>query len=256
MRRIIVNADDCGKSVVVNQAIEHAIQEGQLSSTTIMANMDDLAGAYKLYDTYRSRVSFGWHINLTEGRPVKNSQILLDKGFYEETNNGICFCAQQFENSRYKLLDKNTREAIIDELCAQFEILSDNRFTISHIDSHHHIHTSLFMMKVIPEISRRFRITKMRNIRNMVPFSLSYLGRRFWTLSQKVLNKSIIIPEFFEDYSEFNKIFLERQLKIPENVTIELMCHPGHSLYHDDEFLSHRNVEKDYNARLITYYEL
>ena len=256
MRRIIVNADDCGKNVKVNQAIEQAILEGQISSTTIMANMDDLTGACKLYDTYHSYVSFGWHMNLTEGRPIKNSQLLLDKGFYEETNKGICFCAQQFENSRYRLLDQDTRKAIIDELCAQLEVLADNSFTISHFDSHHHIHTSLYMIKVIPEITRRFRITKMRNIRNVVPFSMDYIGRRLWTLSHKVLNRDIIIPDFFDDYAEFDKLFLGGDLKMPDNTTVELMCHPGHPLYHDDDLLARRNVGKDYHARLISYYEL
>lgn len=256
MTRIIVNADDCGKNVIVNQAIEKSIQDRQLSSTTIMANMDDLSGAYKLYDTYHSEVSFGWHMNLTEGRPVKRNQLLLDKGFYEETHSGINFCAQRFEDARYKFLDKETRKAILEELCAQYEVLRDNKFSISHIDSHHHIHTSLFMIRIIPELTRRFHITKMRNIRNMVPFSANYLGRTFWTITQKLANPGIKMTDLFEDYAEFNKLFTRGQLKISNNATIELMCHPGHPLYHDEDFLSQRNVEKEYHANLITYYEL
>ena len=256
MKRIIVNADDCGKNVAVNRAIEKSIQEGKLSSTTIMANMDDLEGAYKLYDTFHSEVSFGWHMNLTEGRPVKSCQLLLDKGFYEETPGGICFSAQQFEDARYKFLDKETRKAILEELCAQYEVLRDNKFSISHIDSHHHIHTSLFMIRIIQELTRRFHITKMRNIRNMVPFSLNYLGRNFWTMAQRVTNYDIKMTDLFEDYAEFNKLFTRGQLKISDNATIELMCHPGHPLYHDEDFLSQRNVEKEYHANLITYYEL
>ena len=70
--RIIINADDCGLSEIVDKEIEYCIRHGLISSTTIMANMDDFEGARRLYDTYGNAVSFGWHMNLTEGEPLTN----------------------------------------------------------------------------------------------------------------------------------------------------------------------------------------
>ena len=83
MERYIINADDCGKSVIVNKAIEASIINGLITSTTVMANMDDFAGAVRLFQEYGSRISFGWHINLTEGEPLSSSQLLLDNGYTE-----------------------------------------------------------------------------------------------------------------------------------------------------------------------------
>ena len=42
--KFIVNADDCGYSVHVNEHIKTAIALGHVSSTTIMANMNDFEG--------------------------------------------------------------------------------------------------------------------------------------------------------------------------------------------------------------------
>lgn len=47
--KLIINADDCGKSKDVNVAINHFIEAGKITSTTIMANMDDLDGAARLF---------------------------------------------------------------------------------------------------------------------------------------------------------------------------------------------------------------
>lgn len=47
--KIIINADDCGYSEKVNAAIEDCILKNAITSTTIMANMDDFEGALRLY---------------------------------------------------------------------------------------------------------------------------------------------------------------------------------------------------------------
>ena len=96
MKRIIINADDCGMSLQVNEHIEQAILAGKISSTTVMANMEDFDGAVRLYKTYGSEISFGWHINLTEGSPLMYSQLLLDKGYYIEQGGRIVFNGKAF----------------------------------------------------------------------------------------------------------------------------------------------------------------
>ena len=50
--KLIINADDCGKNKEVNAAIGHFIEAGKITSTTVMANMDDLEGASRLFDEY------------------------------------------------------------------------------------------------------------------------------------------------------------------------------------------------------------
>lgn len=70
MIKVIINADDCGYSKLVDDHIANAIRSGKITSTTMMANMNDFEGALALYDTYKDEVSFGFHLNLTEGTPL------------------------------------------------------------------------------------------------------------------------------------------------------------------------------------------
>ena len=51
--KLIINADDCGKSKEVNAAIAKFIEAGKITSTTVMANMDDLEGAARLFRQYK-----------------------------------------------------------------------------------------------------------------------------------------------------------------------------------------------------------
>lgn len=44
MIQLIINADDCGYSKKVDEAIERAIICHRITSTSIMANMTDLVG--------------------------------------------------------------------------------------------------------------------------------------------------------------------------------------------------------------------
>ena len=91
MKRVIINADDCGASDFANHCIEDEIARGGVSSTTIMANMPGFNGAVEMYRKYHDTVSFGWHINLTYGEPLTQSQILLDKGFFLEKEGHVLF---------------------------------------------------------------------------------------------------------------------------------------------------------------------
>ncbi len=93
--KLIVNADDCGYSKAVNEAICRFIEAGKITSTTVMANMDDFDGAVRLFNQYREKISFGIHLNLTEGHPLLYSQELLDKGYYKEIG-GYLFECQRF----------------------------------------------------------------------------------------------------------------------------------------------------------------
>src|ERR1700734_1066609 len=68
---VIINADDFGMSSAVNSAILSGVEQGLVTSTSIMANMPGFEEAVRLereHDLLRGRV--GVHLNLTEGRPL------------------------------------------------------------------------------------------------------------------------------------------------------------------------------------------
>lgn len=101
MNRLVINADDCGRSVYDNLKIEEAINKGIITSTTVMANMEDLDGAVSLYEKYNDRISFGIHLNLSEGAPLVWSDIYRQTGFCVEDNGRMVFgfCVDEIKKS-------------------------------------------------------------------------------------------------------------------------------------------------------------
>jgi predicted glycoside hydrolase/deacetylase ChbG (UPF0249 family) len=132
--RLIVNADDYGKSPEANRAIERAVREGILTSTTVMANMpyyEEIAGLKSACPW----VSIGLHVNLTSGRPVLPPETvpsLVDsEGNFLSTNTFV-----------YRVwLGRIAREHMRAEIEAQLERLKKAAGSVSHFDSHHHIHS-------------------------------------------------------------------------------------------------------------------
>lgn len=249
MRRIIINADDCGMSTIVNAQIEKAILARKISSTTVMANMDDFEGALKLYNTYSKDISFGWHLNLTEGTPLLYSQLLLDYGYYIERGDHVEFNGKKFWK---KLLPKCVRDDIMKELITQYDKLSSSGIKISHMDSHQHIHTSPSMLLILPQLCNALDIRKVRNIRNYVPLSLSYIIRRLWGKQLLMRVNNSYTTQFFCSYKEFRE-----NPNIWNFKTLELMCHPGHpGKQFEEEVHLLMNDEIDSTHHIISYIEL
>lgn len=247
-RNIIINADDCGKSVTVDNAIEDAIKAGKISSTTIMANMDDFDGAVRLYNEYKDIISFGWHINLTEGEPLTNSQLLLDKGFYIEKEGKLVFNGKSYYS---KFLGSDMKNEIKKELLAQCTKLRDNGVEITHADGHHHIHTAPSMISIVPSFFREVGIKKCRHKKNYGVSTFSTILRDIWSLPYVI--RGIKMPNTLGDFVTYYNNPNLRQGKI-----VELECHPGHpDLHFKEEMQFVYYVEMDkLGAELITYKEL
>lgn len=247
MKKLIINADDCGMSKTVNEHIEQAILAGKITSTTIMANMNDFDGAIRLYKQYHNQISFGWHINLSEGSPLLYSQILLDKGFYKETSSGVIMNGKSFMR---KWLPSIAQNEIKKELLAQYTKLCDSGIDISHIDSHHHVHTSTWAITLIPKLLKDTKIYAMRNISNNYHFGISLLARLAWTGAMKLQISRLYLPDLLSSYQKFINI---GQLK--KGDVIELECHPGHPSYLDEEKLLRATILND-KYELISYRQL
>lgn len=218
-QRIIINADDCGKSGKVNIEIEKCIKNRKISSTTIMANMPAFDGAVKLYREYKNFISFGWHVNLTEGKPLTNSQLLLDTGYYVEKEGKVFFNGKSFWR---KFISPSMSREIVKELKKQYEVLCDNGISISHVDSHQHIHTSPGLFFLFPGLLKQLHIERCRRIRNNVNSVSGQLVRKIWTIPYKL--KNVRMTDSFCSFIDYCNIKKRRSL----GETIELMVHPGH----------------------------
>ncbi len=249
--KLIINADDCGKSVATDQAIGRLMEAGKLTSTTVMANMDDLEGAVKLYREFHGSASFGIHLNLTQGRPLTYSQELLDKGYCREMVGAISLDANHLRN---KWPSAGVQRALEKELCAQIEKVLDSGIHISHIDSHHHVHTSLMLMRLTPILSKRYGISKMRRMRNFVPgaSSVNIAMRNFWMTLMRLQNHAVEPTDFFCGYQEWHDVGMP---VFSADTTMELMCHPGAGSQEEDAQILATNFSTQ-DIELINYNDL
>lgn len=221
MRQIIVNADDFGINEVATAEIEHQIQAGRVSSTTVMANgmcLDEV----RRYAALHPEVSFGLHLCLSEFDSLTKSDVLKQAGLVNDEGQFIhkaIFCSRC-------LKEESVRKAIQDELNAQIDVVSSLGFPISHADSHHHVHTIYFLKDLFTEVLKDRGIDKIR------------LGGDFRTMRMKLhlslwlqrnrLNKyyknQFTTTDDFYSYAEF----LDAGCPFKDGMTVELMCHPGH----------------------------
>ncbi len=71
MQKLIVTADDYGMCDVVDKAIDAGIENGIITTTNVMLNMETLHNAKDLRERY-PHISVGIHWNVTTGRPVSD----------------------------------------------------------------------------------------------------------------------------------------------------------------------------------------
>jgi predicted glycoside hydrolase/deacetylase ChbG (UPF0249 family) len=263
MNRLVINADDCGRSVYDNQKIEEAIKKGLITSTTVIANMEDFSGAVRLYEKYKDRISFGIHLNLSEGEPLLWSDTYANSGFCVEEKGKMVFgfCVDEMKKSpaaakmkyQFSPLNNEMKSCIYHELKAQIEKVKKSGIEISHIDSHSHMHLSPFILPIVCELAKENGITKMRHARNRLGYNLKSFIYRGLNIYQYYHLRNFEKTSVFCSAREYDKI------KKDDNLTYELMCHPGITFGHFPEEMLYleQNIERfRYTCKLITYREV
>lgn len=246
MNAVIINADDCGVNKEVDAQIERFIQLGKITSTTVMANMEDLDGAKRLFDTYKVNISFGVHVNLTDGEPLTRSQALLDYGYYKEEDGKVVLNGYPFINKR---IPKRLHQEIINECVAQINKVRDYGINISHIDSHHLMLTSQSMISMTPTVLKLAGVKKMRRARNYIEKkTMSFYIRQAWFAYMKMQVKGLQSTDWFEMFTNFYNL---SNKGFRMNGSIELMTHPGGNYPQEDELM----LATDYNE-LFKGYEI
>lgn len=135
MRRLIVNADDLGADGGRNQGIFEAIGTGSVTSASILANGPGFGDALaKIHTLDGAQVSFGIHLNLSEGEPLSGGLRLL-------TGSGGPFLGKAA--TQRLLLRSGHAELeteVWKEVNAQIRRLKEAGVTIHHLDGHQHVH--------------------------------------------------------------------------------------------------------------------
>ena len=250
MRRLIINADDFGLTAGVNRAIEEAHQRGVVTSTTMMANAGAVEDAVARART--ARQSVGCHVVLIDGTPLlppQNVSSLIADGHGARFRDGWLAFASRALRKRF---DQNQLAAEVE---AQIRRIQQTGLTVTHVDSHKHVH---LLPPVLAPILRAAKACAVRAVRNpfvpLKPLALAHLVRRprLWTRYTEVKLLRRFSADFRRTVADAGMLTtdgtfgmvatgaLDEQLfaaivgSLPEG-TWELVCHPG---YCDEELRS------------------
>lgn len=155
MIRLIVNGDDYGLCPQVNLGVIRAHREGILTSTSLVANGAAWEQACQLSRTC-PRLSVGLHLNLTWGAPVlPAAQVasLVDQHgrFYSKW---IFIQRALFGAVNIKEMAAEAR--------AQVQRVQFAGVTLSHVDSHHHIHCLPIVGRLMAELAVQYGLLVLR----------------------------------------------------------------------------------------------
>jgi len=249
--RVVINADDFGYSSVVNEAIEHALHMGRISSATLMANGPSITEAIAIARQFPA-ASFGIHLNLTEFAPLSSRDALQRAGLVD--GDGVFL-----GNLRSLRPSPSLLQACFDELDAQIHFLLAQGIQPSHLDSHHHIHTVAWLFPVIYRLQTKYRIRKVRNTMNVYSLgserSPSLKLRIAKTLWQAM--NALCGSRFTQVFTGVH-IFLENPARkeFARARSIELMCHPGQQGFEGEteELLRADRPILEFPYRLCSYH--
>lgn len=146
MSKLIVNADDFGYCEAVNYGIISAHRNGIVTSTTIMANMPGFDHAVNLLKENKN-LGCGVHMTLSCNKPLNDKfKSLVDENgmFYRILNEEI--------------MSKIDLDEVYYELCSQIDKVKNSGIEITHLDSHHHIHTISYIKDIIKSIMDKYNL--------------------------------------------------------------------------------------------------
>lgn len=215
---VIVNADDLGMSHEVNEATFGLMSKGRISSATIIANAPAAREAANHVSRF-PKCSFGVHLNLTQFEPLtggSGSRLLVnERGQMSRANETARPSAERLR-------------AAYQELCAQIERVASLGVSISHFDSHHHVHTRPFFFPALKEAQRRYNIRRVRLSKNFyasgqpLPAGLLWKKRTYhWALKSWYRTHT---TDAFTELITYHRADAARKQSIAR---IELMVHPG-----------------------------
>lgn len=277
MIKLIVNADDFGLDPIVNNEISKGLQDGFITSVTILANSDYLDEVVQIINQ-NPKKSFGVHLNISYGQSITKNPVFKKYGIMGEDGKFIMKAAfNNCPNANAEL-----QKAIEEEWLAQINLLKDKGISLSHVDGHHHCHTWYGLADAlchvlnetgIKRVRSKFRYPLKKNaktiskmiackvlypIRNVIYHSnkakLRTIGDDIYQYDfrMKLLKQGFAMPDYFCSFNEFCSRYKAGELMLPDGCSIELMLHPGVKKYQNEN----KNMSPLTTLNLLNNYQL
>ena len=182
VRRLIVNADDFGRSSSINAAVIRAHRDGILTTASLMMNEPACDEAAALARE-NPRLGVGLHLTLLMGHaalpPSQIPGLVNDRGEFSN--------APAATGARY-FFRRELREQLRAEIHAQFTRFRATGLKLDHVNGHLHMHLHPVVFRILMEDAAELGITHLRWTRD--PFWLNArlaFGRWFYRLGHALL---------------------------------------------------------------------
>lgn len=222
-RRLIVNADDFGRSASINAAVIRAHKEGILTTASLMVNGAAFNEAVELA-LENPRLGVGLHVSLVCGRSsLKPTEIpgLVDNR-YQFSNNPVGAGFRYFIN-------RKLRAQLRHEIRAQFQKFHLTKLKLDHVNGHLNMHLHPTVFSILRRHAADLGIRHMRVTRD-----------RFW------LNARIAGGEWFYRISHA-LIFIMLSARVRAELRKQKIRHTGQVF----GLLQNGRVHEDYVTKLL-----
>jgi hopanoid biosynthesis associated protein HpnK len=183
-RRLIVNADDFGRSHSINQAVIRAHREGILTTASLMVNEPGLDEAVA-HARQNPKLGVGLHLTLLCGHsalpPEKIPGLVNLRG--EFSNHPVEAGFRYFFNRRL-------REPLRAEIHAQFARFHATGLPLDHVDGHLHLHLHPVVFGILMADAEKLGIRRMRFTRDCLARSRRMArGRWLYRVSHAAIHQ-------------------------------------------------------------------
>lgn len=214
-QKLIINADDYGRSPEINNAIRECFKNGLITDSSVMTTCPDGLNDLLIPGNMDClQKSAGCHLCLTLGAPLLSEmhrfKFVNALGEYVE-----------LEKKLYNFT-KEEKHIIYNEFMAQIEKLRQMGINITHIDSHQHIHLRMDLFPIVVKVCKDSHIPYLR-----IPSRPKDMGLKSriatWIKTKYIKINGIKTVDFFGAPGQILSTVTERAK------TIELMCHPTYN---------------------------
>ncbi len=270
-RRLIVNADDFGRSHSINEAVIRAHREGILTTASLMVNEEACEEAIQLA-RQNPRLGVGLHLTLLCGQsalaPEEIPGLVDAVGQFREDPVAVGF--------RY-FFQRSLQPQLRAEMAAQFQKFRATGLPLDHVNGHLHLHLHPTIFRILMEHAREWGIGHLRLTRD--PFWLNArlaTGRWGYRVSHACIYSWLsrrARPALFHlgirctdavfgllQNARVDVCFLEQLLPVLPPGNSELYSHPSLNQFNHefDALVSPRvkSLVAEYGIQLIRYQDL
>jgi predicted glycoside hydrolase/deacetylase ChbG (UPF0249 family) len=225
---MIINADDFGLTNAVNEEIIRCIENGIVTSTSIIACGRAANGAVRLARSFGEDTGLGVHLTLDSETPVSNpvtiSTIVSRQGTFMSRSEIML-----------RLIKRQVKiDDVRREWTAQVEKVINAGLRPDHLDGHGHIQIFPTLLSLVIDIAKQFNISAIRL--PLVPWGLKRLtGLMSLNLAAKYASikfKSLFRhPDFMLGFASggcySESIFFKDIGLLKRGEIVEAMFHPG-----------------------------